>query len=106
MRECRRLSRPELAKLAGIDRALVWQFEDGRRTPSLEQVLLLAKGLETDPRALIPPEGAEVVARYASGEAATESRPRAGDASAGQPAEAPAGDPAASGARRRQGGRR
>ncbi len=49
------LSQPELAEKSGIDVGTIRQFEQGRRKPTWDTLVKLAKGLEVSLSAFDPP---------------------------------------------------
>lgn len=48
----------ELARLAGVSRAAIWEIEAGRGRPTLHTLTALAGALQADPAELMQPAGA------------------------------------------------
>ncbi|MEJ7655666.1 MAG: helix-turn-helix transcriptional regulator [Thermoleophilaceae bacterium] len=57
-RRAQGLSRPELARRAGVDRGSVWRAEVGRVYPHPITRVALAAALELDPHAVFPEDEA------------------------------------------------
>lgn len=58
-RRAQGLSRPELARRAGVDRGSVWRAEVGRVVPHPITQAAIAAALEIDPQYVFPTQGGE-----------------------------------------------